>query len=242
MIILWIVLSIVIGVAATARGRNGIGWFFISIFLSPIIAVLLLLVFPNLKQEALLRSIAEGRGYDGGRVLVTPEPPLREDFRPAERTSRSGIGAFIGSMVIVIAIAATLFMVANTPDGPIDSSSPPLSKANLERASFIPTVENERQWSPHIVPAQWPGFSVVSDGKPLSHKTDHDKLMLAKRVINRWTDYTVHKIKKRPTASESDIAIKYLLTIDPSSPVFADAWGTFIQLRRVDREIANSAY
>jgi hypothetical protein len=43
---IWIILAIVIGNAASARGRDGGGWFVLSIVLSPIIAGLLLLLLP----------------------------------------------------------------------------------------------------------------------------------------------------------------------------------------------------
>jgi drug/metabolite transporter (DMT)-like permease len=53
-VILWVMVSIIIGVAANSRGRNGVGWFFVSLLLSPIIALLLLLVFlPIRKQQSL---------------------------------------------------------------------------------------------------------------------------------------------------------------------------------------------
>lgn len=50
-LILWLVISIVVGVGAGSRGRSGIGWFFISVLLSPVLALLLLLVFPALKIQ-----------------------------------------------------------------------------------------------------------------------------------------------------------------------------------------------
>lgn len=39
----WLGLSLVVAVAATKRGRIGVGWFIISLFLSPLIGGLLLL-------------------------------------------------------------------------------------------------------------------------------------------------------------------------------------------------------
>jgi hypothetical protein len=40
----WIAFSVVVGVAANARGRDGVGWFLLALFISPLIALLLVLV------------------------------------------------------------------------------------------------------------------------------------------------------------------------------------------------------
>src|SRR6266481_4814972 len=40
----WFCFSIVVAVAANARGREGVLWFFISVIISPLIALLLVLV------------------------------------------------------------------------------------------------------------------------------------------------------------------------------------------------------
>jgi len=59
-LIVWMVVSIIVGVAAGSRDRSGTRWFFISILLSPVLALLLLLVFPPLKaQESLEFNDAE---------------------------------------------------------------------------------------------------------------------------------------------------------------------------------------
>jgi ABC-type transport system involved in cytochrome c biogenesis permease subunit len=55
-LIVWVVVSIIVGIAAGSRGRNGVGWFFVSILLSPVLALLLLLVFPPLKAQESLKS------------------------------------------------------------------------------------------------------------------------------------------------------------------------------------------
>jgi len=43
----WLVFSVVVGVAASSRGRSGIGWFLISAILSPLIGMVLVLVLPK---------------------------------------------------------------------------------------------------------------------------------------------------------------------------------------------------
>jgi hypothetical protein len=43
----WFVLSFVVGIAANARARSAGGWFLIAVFVSPLIALLLVLVLPR---------------------------------------------------------------------------------------------------------------------------------------------------------------------------------------------------
>jgi hypothetical protein len=54
---LWGIFAIVIGAAAGARGRNGFGWLLLSIFVSPLLAAILLAILPDLKTNALLKEI-----------------------------------------------------------------------------------------------------------------------------------------------------------------------------------------
>jgi hypothetical protein len=54
-LIVWVVVSIIVGVAAGSRGRNGIGWFLVAMCLSPVLALLLLLAFPPLKADENLK-------------------------------------------------------------------------------------------------------------------------------------------------------------------------------------------
>ncbi|MDB5617058.1 hypothetical protein [Tardiphaga sp.] len=45
--LIWLVLAILVGIAANARGRNGVGWFFLSAVLSPLVGVVFLIAMPN---------------------------------------------------------------------------------------------------------------------------------------------------------------------------------------------------
>jgi len=81
----WIIFAVVVGVAASARGRSGFGFFLLSLVLSPLIGILFVMAMPNLKHEDLLKQIA-GRqptpmpkaqiGGKADRVTVdrTPRP------------------------------------------------------------------------------------------------------------------------------------------------------------------------
>jgi hypothetical protein len=46
-ILIWLGLALVVGVAANTRGRSGIGWFFLAVLISPLIAGLLVLALPK---------------------------------------------------------------------------------------------------------------------------------------------------------------------------------------------------
>ena len=57
-IVIWLVLAIVIGVAAARRGRSGLGWLVASLILSPLIAAILLALLPDRRYEEVLRQFA----------------------------------------------------------------------------------------------------------------------------------------------------------------------------------------
>ena len=42
--IFWCLFAIAVGVAANARGRDGVGWFLLALIISPLVALLLVLV------------------------------------------------------------------------------------------------------------------------------------------------------------------------------------------------------
>jgi hypothetical protein len=48
---LWFAFALVVGVAAGSRGRNGVGWFVLSLFISPLIGLLLVLVMPSQQPD-----------------------------------------------------------------------------------------------------------------------------------------------------------------------------------------------
>lgn len=48
---IWFIVSILIAGFASNRGRSGAGWFLVSFFLSPFIAILFLLLLPNLERD-----------------------------------------------------------------------------------------------------------------------------------------------------------------------------------------------
>ncbi|MCK1693679.1 hypothetical protein [Bradyrhizobium sp. 144] len=75
--VIWLVLCICIAAAASERGREGPPWFFLAFFFSPLIAAVLLAVFPNLKQEQLMRQMAAS-----ARPPALPPPLPQGPFEP----------------------------------------------------------------------------------------------------------------------------------------------------------------
>lgn len=44
----WFLFSVVVGIAASSRGRSGFGWFVLAMLISPLLAVILVAVMPPL--------------------------------------------------------------------------------------------------------------------------------------------------------------------------------------------------
>ena len=71
-VLFWLGLTVLVGVLASSRGRNALGYMLLSLIISPLLAALLLLIIPN--KVALARHaelVAAIRGE--------PAPPTRDD-------------------------------------------------------------------------------------------------------------------------------------------------------------------
>ena len=51
----WLLFSGIVGVAANARGRTGIGWFLLSVIVSPLLALILVLALPSINLRGRMR-------------------------------------------------------------------------------------------------------------------------------------------------------------------------------------------
>ena len=52
-VLIWLVGAIVVGIAANVRGRIGIGYFFLSLLISPLLGLVLVLVLPDKTKPSL---------------------------------------------------------------------------------------------------------------------------------------------------------------------------------------------
>ena len=59
---IWLAFAILVGVVASSRGRSGFGWFCIAALISPLIAILVLMVLPDLQVRGLLEELRGGVG------------------------------------------------------------------------------------------------------------------------------------------------------------------------------------
>lgn len=51
-VLFWVGGSIAVGVGASSRGRSGFGWFVLSLLISPLLALIVLALMPNLAEKA----------------------------------------------------------------------------------------------------------------------------------------------------------------------------------------------
>jgi len=101
--IIWLVLTFVIGVAAERRGRSGFGWFLLALFLSPLIAGILLAAFPDKKLRALLEEPRRSAAVDDRALLQNIE-------RGGSNAARQTEGALTKLLVPAITIGALLWL------------------------------------------------------------------------------------------------------------------------------------
>lgn len=55
----WVIFSFIVAAAAGARGRSGAGWFLLAIVISPVLALIFVLVIPNLAEQKKAAELAE---------------------------------------------------------------------------------------------------------------------------------------------------------------------------------------
>ena len=75
LVVMTVVFSIAVGIWAKNRGRDGIGWFFISFFLSPVLGAVLLMTCKKLNTEPVTAS-------DSAKSSAPAHQPGRGDVVP----------------------------------------------------------------------------------------------------------------------------------------------------------------
>lgn len=120
----YFVFSIVVGVAASSRGRSGFGWFILSLLISPLLTLILVLVLPNCaigpaatgvsprthhhcpECKELIRKDALKCRYCGSKLspqVIDNKALERQILTPARqniRRSRIVFGAIGGSLLV----------------------------------------------------------------------------------------------------------------------------------------------
>jgi hypothetical protein len=90
LLVLWVVFAVMVGAAAAQRGRSGLGWFLLAVFISPLLAGILLAIFPDLRTRELLQGIRNARTVDDRELkrnvrLASSDPRATERKQPFDR-------------------------------------------------------------------------------------------------------------------------------------------------------------
>jgi hypothetical protein len=121
--VLWLVIAIVVGAAAGARGRSTVGWFLLSVLISPLLAGLLLAILPDLRTRALIEELHSGRSVD--------DRALRQSVQAGQRSvipARSSITIALRVLIGAVLFGAIAFLAysgsRDTSVGPRDGNEP----------------------------------------------------------------------------------------------------------------------
>ena len=78
LLIIWVIFAVIVGAAASGRGRSVAGWIVLAILISPLLALILLVVMPNLRDQR-AREAAHGQQLEhlaaiaaGSQLAVNP--------------------------------------------------------------------------------------------------------------------------------------------------------------------------
>lgn len=84
-LLIWVVFAVLVGVAANARGRSGTIWFIVAVVISPVLALIAVLVMRNIRYETLLHSNS-GKGRKvSAPTYLNPTRTIDADAPPKAR-------------------------------------------------------------------------------------------------------------------------------------------------------------
>jgi hypothetical protein len=164
-VVLWFVFAIVVGVAASSRNRSGFGWFVLSLFVSPILTTIWLMILPKLvtrrqliEQHLSVRqcpSCAEMVKREAKvcrfcqRDLPEPEPiaqvALPRDWRlpthaqPTDQSEERKPASGLGGVTVACGVALLLLLmivVARAADATKVPWTPEQQQAEWQKADF----------------------------------------------------------------------------------------------------------
>lgn len=143
----WIVFAVLVGVLANRRGRNGVGWFFLSLIISPLIAGLFVLVLdplrPSYAQIAAIAAVEATPANSHARQLLEQLTPQAKRQR-AECKNQRLIGVLI--LLAVVGFMALGSFSSQAPVTPGSSASQhepaaPASRCTRDPATNIYTCK-----------------------------------------------------------------------------------------------------
>ena len=120
----WVVFAIVVGIAASYRGRDGFGWFLLALLISPLVAVILLLLIPSLKDavdpelrkcpfcaEFIKREAGKCR-HCGSVVEPLVSPSQTIAVMSPEEQRQKAVDRIILIAIVVVGTAIALWVIA----------------------------------------------------------------------------------------------------------------------------------
>jgi hypothetical protein len=158
-LVLYVGLAIVVGVAASSRGRTPGGWFLLALVVSPLIAGLLVLVLPNLQlQRARAAELQDSRTcpycaelikaeavvckHCGKDVPRAPAASLEAASKPlgeAQPASKP-LGVAVATIALFVSFGGlVIWAVRITANSPAASSPPIQASSGTLGSSVAPT-------------------------------------------------------------------------------------------------------
>jgi hypothetical protein len=128
-ILAWVLLAIVVGIAANSRGRSGAAWFFLAVIVSPLISGLLVLALPNRKPEQEREAeLWVSRKCPHCAEWIKREATICrhchsavEPLPPRRRPSPIGVSEVVAGVLIVVGLLIW-WMVAKEPEKPVEAT------------------------------------------------------------------------------------------------------------------------
>jgi len=123
LLITWIIGFFVCAFVASQRGRSGIAWGFISLLISPLLALLVLIAIPS-KRRATRRERPRNSYYEEDEAEEEVEeerPSARNEDLDRHRSPETAILRGIGGVLLVIGVSVVIVSVRGTPTTRIET-------------------------------------------------------------------------------------------------------------------------
>jgi hypothetical protein len=96
----WLIASVLVGIGAAGRGRNGFGWFLLAVIISPLLAFILLALLPNLRLLAMMEAPYRAQQVDD--VALRNAIARNDSEQP---TTRQVVVALVVLIGVVVGVA-----------------------------------------------------------------------------------------------------------------------------------------